>query len=60
MKIEIEDNHILEKQVDEIVEKRWAGMSRSTEQEKQTLKLAILDGYGLGLEVAKKINNATR
>ena len=45
----------LEQQVDEIVEKRWDEIMRNISC-RQTLKLAVLDGYALGLEAARKIN----
>ncbi len=46
----------LEKQVDEIVDSQWSEITYSTRCARRTLKLAVLDGYGLGLEAARKIN----
>ena len=50
----------LEQQIDEIVEKWWDEMALPQSARiiinKQTFKLAVLDGYGLGLEAAREIN----
>ena len=51
----------LEKQVDEIVEKRWIEITPlQLKKDKYTLKLAVLDGYALGLEAARKINKGDK